>query len=118
MAEVDEVCDRVIFIDKGRIIADDTPERLAGSIEISHVELLINDGLKRATEFCIDNNLAYSIEGRYIVVDVKEKEISSFLEGLMKKGIKYDEISIEKPTLEDYFLQVIGKKPHSKNETA
>jgi ABC-2 type transport system ATP-binding protein len=116
MAEVDEVCDRVIFIDKGKIIADDTPEKLAGSIEISHVELLINDGLKRAIEFCNQNNFVYKVEGRYIIVDVKEREISAFLEGLMKKGTKYDEISIEKPTLEDYFLQVIGKKPHSINE--
>src|SRR5438105_5019190 len=29
MAEIEEICDRVIFINKGKIIADDTPENLA-----------------------------------------------------------------------------------------
>ena len=41
MAEVEEMCDRVIFINKGKIIADDTPDNLARSIQIAHVELLI-----------------------------------------------------------------------------
>lgn len=105
MAEVEEVCDRVIFIDKGKIIADDTPDNLAKTIEICHVELLVKDGLKRTVEFCEQSHIVYQTTGRYIVVDLKEKEIPDFLRSLMDKGVFYDEISIEKPTLEDYFLQ-------------
>lgn len=109
MAEVEEVCDRVIFIDKGKIVADDTPENLAKSIQISHVELFVKDGLKRTIEYCQQHNYLYKLEGRYIVVDVKEKEIPDFLRKLMDKGVYYDEISIEKPTLEDYFLEKTKK---------
>lgn len=47
MAEVEEVCDRVILINNGKIIADNTPNKLAKTIEICHVELNIPDGLKR-----------------------------------------------------------------------
>jgi ABC-2 type transport system ATP-binding protein len=111
MAEVEEVCDRVIFINHGKIIADDTPDNLAKTIEISHVELFVKDGLKRTIEYCQKNKLNYELEGRYIIVDVKEKEIPEFLRNLMGNGVYYDEISIEKPTLEDYFLQVTHKKP-------
>jgi hypothetical protein len=50
------------------------------------------------------------LEGRNIVVDIKEKEIPMFLRSLMDKGVYYDEISIEKPTLEDYFLQMSRKE--------
>ncbi len=114
MAEVEEVCDRVIFIDKGKILADDTPENLAKTIEISHVELLVKDGLKRTEEYCLAKNYGYKIEGRYIVVDVKEKEIPDLLRGLMDRGVFYDEISIEKPTLEDYFLEMTEKISNSK----
>jgi len=110
MAEVEEVCDRVIFIDKGKIIVDDTPENLTKTIEISHVELFVKDGLKRTVDYCQEKGLKYEIEGRYIVVDVKEKAIAEFLRGLMDKGVYYDEISIEKPTLEDYFLQMTKLK--------
>jgi len=110
MAEVEEVCDRVIFIDKGKIIADDTPDNLARSIEVSHVKLFIKDGLKRTVELCQKETISYRIEGRYIIVDLNEQDIPEFLRGLMSQGVYYDEITIDKPTLEDYFLQVIGKK--------
>lgn len=106
MAEVEELCDRVIFINHGKIIADDTPDKLAKRIEISHIELMIRDGLKRAIAYCDEHKLHYAMQSkRYIIIDVKEKEIPNVLRGLMEKGIMYDEISIEKPTLEDYFLE-------------
>jgi len=110
MAEVEEVCDRVVFIDKGKIIADDTPAELARSIEICHVELFIRDGLKRITEYCRAHELIHRLEGRYIIVDLTEHAIPDFLRDLMGQGILYDEISIEKPTLEDYFLAVVRKE--------
>jgi ABC-2 type transport system ATP-binding protein len=110
MAEVEEMCDRVIFINHGKIIADDAPDKLAGSIEICHVDLLIKDGLKRTIEFSLLKKLPYILEGRRIIIDVKEKYLAEFLRELGSKGIHYDEISIEKPTLEDYFLQMSAKK--------
>lgn len=109
MAEVEEVSDRVIFINKGKVIADDIPENLAKSIKTSHVELLINGGLKNAIELCKEKNVSYKIQGRYIIVDVKEKSIPEFLRDLTNRKIYYDEISIEKPTLEDYFLHIANK---------
>lgn len=108
MGEVEEMCDRVIFINKGSVIADDTPENLAKSIQVAHVELLVKDGLKRTIEYCKKKGLPYHLQHRSIVVDVKEKAIAQFLRDLMDTGVMYDEISIEKPTLEDYFLQVAG----------
>ena len=109
MAEVEEVCDRVVFIDKGKVVADDTPDSLARSIQTCHIELLVGDGLKRAIAYCAELHLLQRVEGRHIIVDVKEREIPAFLRGLADRGIAYDEISIDKPTLEDYFLAVAGK---------
>lgn len=110
MAEVETVCDRVIFINKGNIVADDTPENLAKSIKISHVELFVKDELKRIIDFCEKNNTIYEIQGKHITVDVKEKNIPEFLRDLTNEKIFYDEISIQKPTLEDYFLYIVSRK--------
>lgn len=111
MSEVEELCDRVIFINNGKIIANDTPDKLAKTIEISHIQLLIRDGLKRAIAYCQKNQIHHALESkRSIIIDVKEKEIADVLRDLMNKNIIYDEISIEKPTLEDYFLQVAKKQ--------
>jgi len=108
MPEVEDMCDRVIFINKGKIIADDTPDKLARSIQTAHVELLVRDGLKRTVEYCGKHKLSFKLQHRTIIIDVNEKKIAEFLRDFMDTGVIYDEISIEKPTLEDYFLQVAG----------
>jgi ABC-2 type transport system ATP-binding protein len=112
MAEVEEICDRVVFIDKGVIIADDTPEQLAKSIQIAHVELHIKEGLKTLDEYVVKNHIPYRKKGKDIVIDVHEKDIPTILKDMVREDIVYDEISIEKPTLEDYFLQVVAKEKH------
>ncbi|OGD61739.1 hypothetical protein A2160_04675 [Candidatus Beckwithbacteria bacterium RBG_13_42_9] len=110
MAEIEELCDRVIFLNKGKIIADDTPINLAKTIQISHVTLMITDGMKRTQEICNNQKLSFKVEGRYITINLPEKQIPDFLKNILEKGIEYSEISIDKPTLEDYFLQIAEKK--------
>ncbi|MBI4049314.1 MAG: ABC transporter ATP-binding protein [Candidatus Doudnabacteria bacterium] len=106
MAEVEELCDRVVFINQGKVIADDTPENLAKSIEISHVRLLLTPDVQtKLIDYCSKYKLLCEQEGRYVIVDIKEKDIPGFLQKISELGISYDEISIERPSLEDYFLQ-------------
>lgn len=111
MAEVEEVCDRVIFINRGKIVANDTPEVLVKTIEISHIELRLEKDIQKIIEYCKKNEIVHRTHGKkYIVVDINEKAIPRFLQTITEKNIVYDEISIEKPSLEDYFLQVTTKK--------
>jgi len=109
MPEVEDICDDVIFINGGEVIAHDTPDNLARRLDISHVSLTVKDGLKRVAAICDDDKLPHIINGRYITVDLKEKAIPDFLKKLLEKGIEYTEISIDKPNLEDFFLAVTGK---------
>jgi len=104
MAEVEEICDRVLFIDHGKLIAEDTPEGLAGRITKTNVRLMIKDGLKRTVEYCKKHAFDAVLEGRYVSITLTEEEIVYFLTFLAERGIKYQEISIDRPTLEDYFL--------------
>lgn len=111
MAEVEEICDRVIFINQGTIIANDTPEKLAKTIEISHIELRIDGNIDAALSYFKTKKIIHRLHSkRYVVIDVKETEIPNVLRELMNQEIHYDEISIEKPTLEDYFLEMAKTK--------
>lgn len=116
MSEVEEVCDRVIFINNGKIVADDTPDQLAKTIEISHIDLLVREGKEKLKKYLEEKEFSYKTEGRYIVIDVKEKEIARFLRDISEKDIIYHEISIEKPTLEDYFMQLATQHKTIKEE--
>jgi len=112
MAEVEELCDRVIVINHGKIIADDTPDELAKLITTSHIELFITKGLQKAKAYCDKEHMQYKLEGHFIIIDVPTATIPQFLKHLNEEEIHYREIGIEKPSLEDYFLQVIGEKKH------
>lgn len=113
MAEVEEICDRVLFINHGTLIANDTPENLAGSIEFSHIELLFKSAMTKAEEFLRKKDLTYIKNGKYLTVTVKEKEIAQFLRHLAENDLHFEEISIEKPNLEDYFLAMAKSQSSS-----
>ncbi len=107
MDEVSAVCDRVMFMRKGKIVADDTPDNLARSISVAKVQLLVGDGLKRTLEYLGKKKYKYSLVERSIEVEVEEHSIAAFLRDLAAAGVEYTQISINKPTLEDYFLQAL-----------
>lgn len=109
MPEVAELCDRILVLKEGKIIADNTPEYLASSVSISHVQLIIGDGMKRTIAYALEHGLEHKVTDRYIEIKIDEHKISALLSGLAGKNVSYTQISIEKPTLEDYFLTLIKR---------
>lgn len=107
MSEVEEMCDRVIILNHGKVIAEDTPENLAKSIENIEIELFIKDDLKKIIELFTKTSTIFKQEQSVFKIITKEKKIAEFLTLLARENIQYEEISIKKPDLEDYFLQVI-----------
>ncbi len=110
MSEVEEMCDRVIILNHGKVIAHDTPENLAKRISQSTLELVISKDFEKAVAFFKKNEIPHGMQRHRFIFPVYEKRIAEFLMTLAKEQIEYEEISIDKPSLEDYFLQVIGEK--------
>jgi len=116
MNEVAEVCDRVIFLKQGKIVAHDTPDKLAQSVSNSRLRLWVKDGLKRTAGRIKDQGWPTTVTGREVMVELDETEIAGFLAVLASDGIEYTQISIDKPSLEDYFINMSddGKKVRKK----
>ncbi|MBQ2676066.1 MAG: ATP-binding cassette domain-containing protein [Clostridia bacterium] len=55
LSEVQAVCDRVIVINKGRVIADDTPDNLSRNLSDDHSMSVIIDGERKAVESALKN---------------------------------------------------------------
>lgn len=106
MAEVTELCDRVLVLKKGSIIADNTPDELAKSTSKVRVHLTISIHLDRALEFLSSSMLIHTVQKNQLVVEVDEHAIAQFLIDLSERKVMYSDISIDKPTLEDYFLSI------------
>ncbi len=104
MTEVEEMCDRVIFLNHGKIMAEDTPENLAKQITDSNIELLIKDS-RIAEKHFLKNKIIFSKENNIFNLNIKTSEISKILTDLSIEKIEFQDISINKPDLEDYFLK-------------
>ena len=57
-------------------------------------------------KLCRQQGFKFEIEAQFVTVAVPEHDLATFIQTLSTQKIKYNEISIAKPTLEDYFLAV------------
>ena len=110
MDEVAELCDRVLFIQKGKIIANDLPENLVKSVSKCRLQLLVGEGMEKVIDFARKLELAHKIEHRSIEIEIDEVLIPQFLNQLAHIDISYSQIKILQPTLEDYFLKMVSQK--------
>ncbi|CAN5159399.1 N/A [soil metagenome] len=114
MDEVTQVCDRVLVLQQGTIIADNSPAQLAASVSNTRVNLTIMEGMDYAQEYVQHHNLAHTKTDRELIIDVDEKDIATLLNGFAHKGITYSQISIDKPTLEEYFMSIASAQRKQK----
>jgi len=110
MAEITEICDRVIFLSRGKIIAQDTPAGLAKKIKFCRVRLLFIADKKKINPFLKEYQYNFSWHDQELAVELKEENVGQLLGRLSLARLKYSQITIEKPTLEDFFLEVIRSK--------
>lgn len=105
MDEVAQICDNVLVLKKGEIIAHDTPEKLAALAGLAHVELVVENP-DAVGVWCSQQAIQAKISGSVVLVKLEEHAIAKFLIQLAQAGLHYSQITIDKPTLEDYFLQI------------
>ena len=115
MEEVEIICDRIIILDKGKILATGTSDELKELAKIEEkITVEINElqkkyieeikKLKNVDEVKYNNNLL-------LVRYTKGKNnLVELMEYLKKNKIKYSKIYSERPTLNDVFLELTGKE--------
>ncbi len=106
MDEVAEVCDRILVLDKGKIIADSTPQGLTNTIKNVHMTLLITEGMEKFDSLCLQMGVTFKSDNQFVYLDLLEDVVPRFLNELVRKDVHYSYIAIDRPTLKDYFLNI------------
>lgn len=112
MEEADRLCDRVAIIDKGEIIALDTPEKLKEGIGGDVITIKSPDGDRLYSKINTLSwvNYAEPHDGSVTIsLQNAEKHIAEIVNLASGNGIAIESISIHKPTLEDVFLHFTGR---------
>lgn len=97
LEEVEELCNKIIMIDKGKIIAENSKLELMKQSEIIptkvEIEVSNNDLVRSSREFILKNN----------------DELLIILNALKLENLKIEDIQIRRPSLEDIFIGCINK---------
>ncbi|MCM1371266.1 MAG: ABC transporter ATP-binding protein [Clostridium sp.] len=115
MEEVEILCDRIIVLDKGKLIAEGTPDSLKSLTNIEEkirVEVgNINDELvDKIKKFKTVDSVAFN-EGTLLITYKKGKNnLGELIDFLNQNKVTYDKIFSERPTLNDVFLYLTGKE--------
>lgn len=107
MDEVTRICDEVIFLDHGRIVAQDTPESLTKRIANARVRVRFEgDHASIASALHPDFADVKLDSHNVVVITTEEHLVPKAIFDLGNAGVKIVDIEIRKPTLEDVFLQI------------
>ena len=114
MEEVEILCDRVIILDKGKILASGTCDELKEISSTSEkVTVEVNNlSDKYITEIASlkDVDVVTYLNNTLLITYKKGKNnLIDLIEYLKNKKIKYNRIYSERPTLNDVFLELTGK---------
>ena len=115
MEEVEILCDRIIILDKGSVIAQGTIDelkRLAKIEEKVTVEVtdLEEKYVHKISTFKNVESVSYT--GTLLLITYKKgkNNLLELMDYLKSEGIKYNKIFSERPSLNDVFLELTGKE--------
>jgi lipooligosaccharide transport system ATP-binding protein len=108
MDEAEQLCDRLVIMDKGKIVAEGSPRQLIdryATREVVELRLPVGhelgeaalDGLAKRTEVLPDRTLLYTDNADQTLFDVSER------------ALEVESTIVRRSTLEDVFLRLTGR---------
>lgn len=112
MEEAERLCDRVLIIDHGKIVALDKPEAMIRSLGAENrlVFTLAEDQPVPALEALPQVRRVEQSGARVVVYGHGERFASSVVYALEDAGIDFLDLRTEQPNLEDVFLSLTGRE--------
>jgi ABC-2 type transport system ATP-binding protein len=114
LEEADRLADRIVVVDKGRVIADDTPAALKARMGSTVTELGMNDVREAARGESLISGLAGSrVERDETTLRITSEEgarvLIEVLRALDSEGIVPATLAVREPSLDDVFLALTGR---------
>ncbi len=113
LEEADQLADRIAVLDRGRLVAEGTPEELKRMVPGGHVTLRLADadGLRRAAA-ALDGTTPDTAQlTLQVPSDGSVTALRHLLERLDSAAVEVDGLTMHTPDLDDVFLALTAKEP-------
>ncbi len=105
MEEAERLCDRVIVIDHGRVIASDTPESLAASVHADQrMSFLPSASFDLGILEALPDVHSVTTTGERVIVTGTDDVASAVIIALHDRGIAVGRLRVDQPSLDDAFV--------------
>jgi ABC-2 type transport system ATP-binding protein len=120
LEEADVLADRIGIIDKGRIVAEDTPEALKAEIGRPSVEATPADGDERDTVAKVLGRFGEEIPAQpgAVAVRLEGGDLADVVRALDAENLKVSNLRLDEPSLNDVFLEKTGRSLEGAGEGA
>ncbi len=108
--EAERLCGRIGVIHQGKIVALDSTETLIRKMSGDQVEFYLRRAIETLPEEIRALPVVVENGGRKLRFEEKNSAVSHVLRVLHERGYEIEKIDVRRPTLEDAFLKLIGKK--------
>ena len=112
LEEADRLCDRIAVLDRGKIIAEGTPDELKSKVGKERLEVSIKAGQDFEKAVKIINGEALQTDPKRRTISIATggtvAELKRVLDNMQANNIEIETLSLHKPTLDDVFLQFTG----------
>jgi ABC-2 type transport system ATP-binding protein len=112
LEEADQLADNVGIIDRGRLVAEGTPEELKAEVGNPHIELVVAEGTVPEAEGAIGRlgKLRPRKGENRVLLEVEHgaAEIPRVVRALDEAGIGVESLELVRPTLDDVFVEKTG----------
>jgi ABC-2 type transport system ATP-binding protein len=113
LEEADQLADRIIVIDGGKVIAEGTAAALKSKVGRDRLELTLKDEATTRQALKVLDGSAEITQASETTINMEISDVTTdvthTLDKLNKAGIKVSELAVHKPTLDDVFLSLTGK---------
>ncbi|HLC89133.1 MAG TPA: ABC transporter ATP-binding protein [Candidatus Nanoarchaeia archaeon] len=113
MQEVERLCDRIAFMDRGRIVKIGQASSLIKELEMQEVKLHFSRDLKQAQRILKREGIEFKQESAQALsfqIKNRKNTIYPLLEKFVKARVVFDDLHLNKPTLEEYFIKRSRRK--------
>ena len=108
MEEAEQLCDRVVIMDRGRIIAEGSPRGLIEQYSTREVlELRVPDGVRTMVREMV-SGIAERIQELPDRMQIYTSDAEGALDAIRAAGVHPDSVLVRRSTLEDVFLRLTG----------
>lgn len=123
LEEADQLADNIMVIDRGKVIAEGTADRLKGQIGGERLELIVDsvDDLPVTAQVLAEVGSGQPTTDEHtrkvdVLVDTGPKALIEALRRLDADNVTVSDVALHRPTLDDVFLSLTGRATESADE--